>query len=275
MWSPSKKKLSSHLKRITQAADKYKVRWEAININPDITRQLPIWFHIGASEDLRKLNNHLYASCLREKHHAISVGQMEAIATRNLPTHRQNKNCPCAHCSQDRTQAKCDKPFKCTKLARDILQCILPKWHPQTSLPPYSLNIAPKQITAGANDENVHHKLFDPTYPSPNSLTDGFRVFTTSDTPCNIPAQQAPKPSDEPPQLINIIITGTHRIDKDGYSVSGGGAWFGQNDQRNKSIRVPEHFAAKGTREVGAILSALSSLPVYAPLQLMIKSPSL
>lgn len=274
-WSPSKKKLSSHLQRITKAADKYRVRWEAININPDVSRQLPIWFHIGASENLKKLNNHLYASCLREKHHVTSVGQMELIATRNLPSHRQNKNCPCAHCSQDRTLVKCEKPYKCTKLARDILQCILPKWHPQTSSPPYSLNIAPEQITPGDDNENNHQKLFDPTYPSPNSLTDGFRVFTTSDSPCNISAQQVPKPSGEPPQLISIIITGTHKIDKDGYSVSGGGAWFGQNDHRNRSIKVPEHLAAPGAGEVGAILSTLSSLPVNAPLQLMIKSPSL
>ncbi|KAG1771544.1 ribonuclease H-like protein [Suillus occidentalis] len=200
---------------------------------------------------------------------------MEIIANRNLPSHRQNKNCPCADCSQDRTHIKCDKPYKCAKLARDILQCILPKWHPLTSAPPYSLNIDPEQITADTNDEDNHLTLFDPTYPSPDSLTDGFQVFTTLNAPCNVPARQAPKPSGEPPKLISIIITGTHKIDKDGYYVSGGGAWFGQDDQRNKSIKVPEHLAAPGAGEVGAILSALSSLPINAPLQLMVKSPSL
>ncbi|KAG1763208.1 hypothetical protein EV702DRAFT_1051930 [Suillus placidus] len=100
-WSPSQKKLPSHLRRIVQTAKKYTIRWEAITINPSIARQLPVWFHIGASDDLNKLNNHLYATCLRDKHLATSVGHIETITTRNSPSHRQNKNCTCTNCSKD------------------------------------------------------------------------------------------------------------------------------------------------------------------------------
>ncbi|KAG1804167.1 uncharacterized protein BJ212DRAFT_1284665 [Suillus subaureus] len=52
-------------------------------------------------DELNKLNNHLYANCLREKHLITSVGQIETIATRNSLLHRQHKNCPCNPCSQD------------------------------------------------------------------------------------------------------------------------------------------------------------------------------
>ncbi|KAG2057195.1 hypothetical protein BDR06DRAFT_878365 [Suillus hirtellus] len=114
--------------------------------------------------------------------------------------------------------------------------------------------------------------IFDPTYPSPDSLSSGFRVFVSSNTPCNTPASQAPKPPGEQPQLSIITIADTHKVDKDGFHISGGGAWFGTNNPCNKSIKVPEHLAAPGTREIVAILSVISTLPTNISLQLMIKS---
>lgn len=251
------------------------MRWEAITIDPSVARQLPVWFHIGASDDLKKLNNHIYASCLREKHLVTSVEHIETIANRDAPLHRQNKTCTCDHCSLDRAQYLCDKPYKCAKLAKDIFRSILPKWHPQTSSPPYSLNIAPEQISDNTGNQNEQDKIFDPTYPSPDSLSAGFRVFVTSDTPCSTPARQVPKPPGIPPELTRIIITGTHRVDKDGFSIAGGRAWFGMSDPRNKSIKVPENLAAPGAGEISAILSVVSTLPTNTPIQLAMKSSSL
>lgn len=274
-WSPSQKKLPAHLRRIILTAKKYGTRWEAITINPSIARELPVWFHIGASMDLNKLNNHVYAACLRDNHLATSVGHIETIANRNSPLHRQNKNCMRNHCSQDRTEAKCEKPYKCAKLAQSILRCILPKWHPQTSSPSYSLNIAPEQIPDKTDENDQNIMIFDPTYPSPNSLYTGFRVFVSSDAPCNTSACQAPKPPGESPQMISINIADTHKVDKDGFHTAGGGAWFGTNDPRNMAIKVPEHLAAPGAGEISAILSVISTLPTNVPLQLMLKSPTL
>lgn len=226
-WSPSHNKPSAHLKCIIKTAKKYNVCWEAISIDPNIAKQLPAWFHIGTLHELNKLNNHLYATCLREKHRITSVGQIETIASRNSPLHRQNKNCLCIHCMQDRTISNCDKPFKCAKLAKDILKCILPKWCPQTSTHPYALNIAPEQITANDEDQNKKQlEIFNPTFPSPDSIESGFHAFITPNPPCTSSACQAPKPPSEPPHLTNIIITGMHQVDKDGTYVSGGGAWF-------------------------------------------------
>ncbi|KIK33610.1 hypothetical protein CY34DRAFT_30222, partial [Suillus luteus UH-Slu-Lm8-n1] len=117
--------------------------------------------------------------------------------------------------------------------------------------------------------------IMNPTYPSPDSLSAGFCIFVSSDTPCNTPARQVPKPPGIPPELTRIIITGTHRVDKDGYSIVGGGAWFSMNNPRNKSIKVPKNLAAPGTGEISAILSAISTLPANTPLQLATNSSSL
>ncbi|KAG2097016.1 uncharacterized protein F5147DRAFT_583770, partial [Suillus discolor] len=238
-WSPSLKKLSPHLNRIIKTAKIYNIRWEAISINNDIARRLPVWFHIGASNNLNKLNNHSYATCLREKHAVTSVGQLENITARQSPLHRQNKACTCKHCDHDRTSFNCKKPFKCAKLANEILKCILPKWHPKTCTNGYSLIISPEQIPPENNPEEKT-EFFDPTFPSPESLKDGFRAFVTSKQPCTSSAIQSPITPGDIPHLTTITITSSHRINRDRNYVSGGGAFFGQDDARNLSVNLPE-----------------------------------
>jgi hypothetical protein len=56
-WSPSTKKLTPHLSRMIKTAKKYNVRWEETSLDREITRLLSLWFHIGASSNLSKLNN--------------------------------------------------------------------------------------------------------------------------------------------------------------------------------------------------------------------------
>ncbi|KAG1859326.1 hypothetical protein DFJ58DRAFT_658397, partial [Suillus subalutaceus] len=237
---------------------------------------LPIWFHIGASDNLKKYNNHIYAMCLREKHHITSVGQLENITLRHSPHHRQNKNCPCEHCTEDRMMLNCSKPFKCAKLAKDILECLLPKWHPQTSSPSYSLNIAPEQITG--NDENQNdqsNRIFDPTFPSPDSLEVGFQAFVTPRPPCTVAASQSQTQPWGTQQLVNVTIMGTHLVDKDGDYMSGGGAWFGQNDCCNIAVKMPPNMATPGAGEIGALLMAISNMPKNTPLHVTVKSSKL
>jgi hypothetical protein len=176
-WDPSPKRLPTHLKRIFKTAKKYNLRWEAISVEPEVARQLPIWFHLGASDNIKKLNNHLYANCLRDNHKVRSVGELETLTRRQDPLHRKHKECPCHHCALDRT-ILCKKPFKCQQLAKDLLTCILPKWNPETSTTPYSLHISPEQIPSNREtDKSKAPIMFDPTFPSPKSIDEGFRVF--------------------------------------------------------------------------------------------------
>ncbi|KAG1773495.1 ribonuclease H-like protein [Suillus occidentalis] len=129
-----------------------------------------------------------------------------------------------------------------------------------------------------SNEENQEEQIttvFDPTFPSPESLEAGFRAFVIPRPPHSTSAHQAPKPPGDPPQLVNITIAGTHLVDKDGDYMSGGGAWLGKEDSRNLSIKIPSHLATPGAGEIAAFLAIASSLPNNAPLNVMVKSNKL
>jgi hypothetical protein len=110
--------------------------------------------------------------------------------------------------------------------------------------------------------------MFDPTFPSPKSIDEGFRVFAARKPPCTSPASQAPTPLGLAPELIRITIVGAHQINKDGDHVSGGTAWFGNEDPRNISIKLSEELAGPGAGETGVLLMAISMLPTNAPLHI-------
>ncbi|KAG1881982.1 hypothetical protein C8R48DRAFT_587415 [Suillus tomentosus] len=133
-WKPLTRKLPPSLQRIIKAAKTYHVKWDACIIPPQVARQLPIWFHIGANQNLNKLNNYYYANCLRDKHNVRTVGDIEAITSPMPQGHLNKKECECDRCNKERTQYNCNKPYRCRKTAIDILHCILPKWNPSTEV---------------------------------------------------------------------------------------------------------------------------------------------
>lgn len=274
-WAPSPKKLHAHLRRIISTAKKYNARWETISTSPNIARKLPAWFHLGASTNLNKLNNHLYANCLRQTHGIISVGQLESMTERHDSAHRKHKNCACRHCTEDKT-LQCLKPFKCKQLTEEALTCILPKWNPQRCMTPYTLSISPKQLQDNENDRNDQPpSYFDPVFPSPDSLEEGFRIFITPRTQCTYPASQTKPPQGPTTDLIKISVTGAHHLNQHGDHESGRCIWFGHNDNRNRTVKLPNELAAPGAGEAGTLLTAISTLPHNAPLQISLKSARL
>ncbi|KAG2744933.1 hypothetical protein P692DRAFT_201721023, partial [Suillus brevipes Sb2] len=236
------KKLPTHLKRIIRTAKKFNLRWETISVTPDIAKQLPMWFHLGASDDIKKLNNSPSANCLRENHDVRSVGETEIIATRQGIDHREHRECPCAQCAQDRSR-RCRNPPKCIKSAKELMSSILPKWNPITCSPHYTLHISPDQIPASeeANDNNVP-LVFNPVFPSPESIEEGFRVFVTQSPPSSSAASQSPAPQGPIPDLAKVTIAEAYQISKDGDHISGGVAWFGDNDPRNILVKLPDNL---------------------------------
>ncbi|KAG1872259.1 hypothetical protein F4604DRAFT_1768284 [Suillus subluteus] len=188
------------------------------------------WFHIGATNDLNKLNNSFYhyANCLRENH-------------------RKNKNCSCEHCISDRTSLGCAKPFKCKKLAEEILKCIQPKWHPGTK-----------------------HVKFNPDSSTPASKWK-LALKTTSGSSSKLTQHvqhlhyKSPPPDNSFAESITAIIDSSYHVSKDGEHVSGAGAWFNTNDDRNVSIKLPDHLAAPGAGEIGAVLHVARTTPKMSP----------
>ncbi|KAJ7672362.1 hypothetical protein DFH06DRAFT_979796, partial [Mycena polygramma] len=72
-WSPIIAKLPKCLKSLYKAADAFGLKLDALAVDKPIKCELPIWFHIGANQDLKKLNNSTHAKCLRNIHKVTTV----------------------------------------------------------------------------------------------------------------------------------------------------------------------------------------------------------
>ncbi|KAJ8592574.1 hypothetical protein M405DRAFT_692869, partial [Rhizopogon salebrosus TDB-379] len=180
-WSPTVKKLPPHLKRMLRAAKKYSLQWTAPLIPKDLAQQLPIWFHIGATSELNRLNNFYYAACLRDNHRISTVGQMEQAAASNDPQHRKQKECPCTKCEYGRTHYGCQKPFKCQETAQKVISCLPEKWYPDesTTEPTPELRLE-QHITNNETLRNGDVALFDNQLSLKGHVENGFRIFTPS-----------------------------------------------------------------------------------------------
>ncbi|KAG1800546.1 hypothetical protein EV424DRAFT_1265161, partial [Suillus variegatus] len=163
-----------------KAAKTYHVKWDSCQIPPNIARQLPIWFHLGASPELNKLNNYYYVNCLRDKHKIVSVGDLEKATQQTPQDHKNRKECECSASASDRTKYECAKPFRCHKTANEILACILPKWSTSTEIFKKVPDLTPEQHEANKKALKEKGKvLFDPALPTISIIEDGFRAFTS------------------------------------------------------------------------------------------------
>jgi ribonuclease HI len=71
---------------------------------------------------------------------------------------------------------------------------------------------------------------------------------------------------------ITVLIAGTSKVTDGGDLSSGGSAWFGENDPRNRSIGVPTYLHSKNSGELAAILSVIQTTPVEIGLNFKLKS---
>jgi ribonuclease HI len=74
------------------------------------------------------------------------------------------------------------------------------------------------------------------------------------------------------PMSITVLIAGTSKVTDDGELSSSGGAWFGENDPRNRPIGLPTCLHSKNSGELAAILSVIQTNPVEIVLNFKLKS---
>ncbi|KAF9234528.1 hypothetical protein BU15DRAFT_52534 [Melanogaster broomeanus] len=272
-WEVSARKVPKTLSRILKVADKYNVCLAAGTLSKDVKNELPAWFHIGANENIKKLNNHFYAPCLRDNHRALSIGHLATI-TQMLPSeHRKMKTCTCTSCDYARGNLNCKKPFKCFQLAKDILACIPPKWNPESELRPFAENLTLAQVADNQRALKKKEKvMFDPTTILDSPLENGFRSFVEIKEYLPNPARQTAPPPDATHEEIMVVTCGEHRINKDGDIIAGGGVWFGDNDERNRAIRVEEHLATHNSGELSVLLLTAQTIPKHHVLNLTTKT---
>ena len=60
---------------------------DALIIDPEVQRNVPIWFHHAATEELRSYNNHPHSKCLWGNHNVTTVGQLEKTIQGTDPNH--------------------------------------------------------------------------------------------------------------------------------------------------------------------------------------------
>lgn len=274
-WKPIVKHLPKNLKNMLKTAKKFGVRLEATVVSKDLMRQMPVWFHIGANQDLNRLNNYYYANCLRDKHKVTTIGDIETIVIQDFsPEHQEASNCACPYCTANRAQNKCENPSKCHKTATQILQCIAPKWNPIPEQIQRMEDLTPQQKIenreAFKTDKEI---LFDPAMTLKNNISDGFRVFTAKGNADPNPAVQTLADlADQTEEEATITTHGAYNIDEHGDRMSAGGAWFQDENEQNLSLKITGASTSPDEGELSVLINVLRSVPINRSLHLKIGS---
>ena len=253
------------LKEMLKTAKKYGVRLEAVHPSPETTSVLP------AIRNIQTLENEKpdtlcdkFGKCLRNKHRIRTIHDAKSL-TDNIPNnHKKNKKCRCTRCASIRTatEGTCKHPNKCIERAKTLLASIKDKWNPTTTHPtefftfPLKDEIGPEYNPQ--TDETTH--TLDP-YRTEESLTDCFTVFTSHPAPPSHKTRRANRTQTFTDPKITIYTDGSCSNNGETSAQAGSGIWFGDEDARNTSLRVPGPEQSNQTGELYAVLHALRLSP--------------
>ncbi|KAH9920048.1 uncharacterized protein B0H18DRAFT_881390, partial [Fomitopsis serialis] len=187
-WNPSvssRSTLPLYIKNMLTTGRRYGVHLEALKVDGPLKKQLPAWYHIGATKALRKLNNTKVSDCLRDRHGVSLVADLLKLthfACGNMhpqsPHYSGGDSCPCPDCSQCRREG-CAHPAKCRQAAFRLLSEILPKWNPLADdiVDGLTLTTRRRAKNLEANFDDGDTLTFDPSITTRGGLTELFRAF--------------------------------------------------------------------------------------------------
>ncbi|KAJ7429461.1 hypothetical protein B0H11DRAFT_1638390, partial [Mycena galericulata] len=123
------------------AAKKFQLRFTALSVSKDIQLQMPIWSHLELIENrFDKIRRKDALKCLRQNHQTRLVADVVKIAGRKTtvaarphvvnPSGVGRRNCGCPLCRRDRNEYGCKNPGQCIDVAKELIECIQPKWNP-------------------------------------------------------------------------------------------------------------------------------------------------
>ena len=119
-------KLPEDIKRMLRTSKKYNLTCNTIKLDSQIKKELPAWYHIGAKKSIKAMNNSISGKCLREKHLAVTMGDLlkikKRLRTSTNPNHIASKTCTCVYCESDRRTRHCDNPNQCANAAAKIIK---------------------------------------------------------------------------------------------------------------------------------------------------------
>ncbi|KAJ6524574.1 hypothetical protein B0H19DRAFT_972001, partial [Mycena capillaripes] len=243
------KTLPKDLKDLIKVADKYDLQMEGLAISREIQREAIIWYHPKTDATRSMFNRGEQTECLKKNHKIITVGDAERMALkRGTARHSNRRNCRCNACTEVRqTCPQCRAPWRCYERARIMLNSLDNKWNPLEPQPEdYEDDMGNRAVP-----ENENENIFDLRITVKGTLADTFRIFTdgleSSKTAPN--TMLDPEPDEEP---IVVYTDESAKNSGTANAQAGAGIFLGQEDIRNRAIRVPDELGP--SNQVGEIL---------------------
>ncbi|KAJ6569129.1 hypothetical protein B0H19DRAFT_937847, partial [Mycena capillaripes] len=239
-WFPktSVGSIGKDLAGMIKVGRKYGLEMDAIGVSREIQGTMPIWYHRKSYADRIVYNQDVEViECIQNNHgirlvrHAVTLGKkMDA------PRHRPVWYCRCSTCRITRTITHCKNPHGCYCKARELLDALEEKWDPREPQPEdYETELGQQ----GGEDEDT--VVFDPRITTSGTIADTFRIFT-NDSPRNLRdiAPDSRHVADANTEKIVVYTDGSAINNGRENSRAGAGIYFGEDDPRNRSIRIPE-----------------------------------
>ena len=173
-----------------KTAKKYKTNLAALRIAPNISAQLPAWFHINTTP--RPMTG-TPTNCLLKRHLVKTVTDLIHTSARILTSrynqHTPNPTCTCIDCANNRSKG-CRNPHECATEALTRITGIAPILNPLVGISQRdNMSLTPtRNSRIRIADEHQDKILFDPEIACKTDLAECFwngwlGVRTTSKMP--------------------------------------------------------------------------------------------
>lgn len=261
------------LKSMFKIARKYNTDFQAIKLTRALKKKMPAWYHRGAINPSRRLLHKAEGDCLRKAHDVRTIADLIKMIKRGEDPQVRHSNrwdCACPYCRSDRTDRGCDNPNKCYKAAKGILENMSPKWHHGYEPPDDNLTLTERRHSRNHRAHKTNGKiLFNPSVTTRDRLSDGFRVFTSPEVQDRNPAYRQARGVEVEDEAVTVYTDGSCLFNGDDDAKAGSGVWFGDDDPRNISCRVPGTHQSNQAGEIFAIQKAAEATPPFAPLHII------
>ncbi|KAJ7107530.1 hypothetical protein C8R44DRAFT_595815, partial [Mycena epipterygia] len=261
-WAPYQSAADLRTKDLAEmmrVGRKYGITMDAVAVSRELQEEMPIWYHRFSCGDKTLFNaNRHVVKCpkvvvgtdgISEKHRIRYVKETQMLARKiGTPRHTDRVDCRCASCQVTRQITGCRHPNHCYKKAQEMLNSLENKWDPRVMQPEDYEEYqepTPHGEDSGAAD-------FDSRITTKGTLADTFRIFGQGYVNATHTAPQTKFALDQGPSII-VYTDGSAINNNTDNGQAGAGVYFGNNDPRNISIRIPRMLGP--SNKVGEIVA--------------------
>ncbi|KAJ7244523.1 hypothetical protein C8J57DRAFT_1083029 [Mycena rebaudengoi] len=241
-WGPKLKDktgvkgIGKDLKKMFNVGEMYGISQDAIAISREIQRNMPIWYHAHSNGSRGIFNrSEGIIACLKVNHKIRTVGDAELLAEKlNTRRHTPGQS---ESCSFTRVVTGCENPGLCYEKCKTMLDVLDEKWDPRYKQPEDDEDeIAPQ---ANNDPDTVE---FDPRITTHGTTADTFRIFTMGDWNEYSYAPDVCHETGPNDTEITAYTDGSALNNGTADVAAGTGVFFGENDDRNLSLRIPNEL---------------------------------